>query len=238
MKIAPGSFKEEIYKYIGSPTSPMLHALVGKTAPNPNYKIKRNISDTYSIEYVYSGKGTIQENNLIFNVSAGDFFILHPNKYHHYYANPNNPWTKIWLVINGSTDFPTDLLKAYNIPDQIYFPKINSPLELENIFQLLKNDTPNPDIELERLIFSTIQSLGYSGLTQSIGAHSVVQNIKAYIDRRLNTKINLKKVCEIEFSVSPEYFPARSKKYMGFPRHSISCKKRCFWQKCFLRKQI
>ena len=236
MKIAPGPFEEEIYKYIGSPVSPMLHALAGKTAPDPNYKIKRNISDTYSIEYVYSGKGTIQENNLIFNVSAGDFFILHPNKYHHYYANPNNPWTKIWLVINGSTDFPTDLLKAYNIPDQIYFPKINSPLELENIFQLLKNDTPNPDIELERLIFSTIQSLGYSGLTQSIGAHSVVQNIKAYIDRRLNTKINLKKVCEIEFSVSPEYFSRAFKKIYGVSPSQYILQKKVLLAKMLLEK--
>ena len=78
---------EEIYKYVGTTDSTMLHALAGISEADPSYEIKRTNSDTYSIEYVYSGEGTIQENDSIFNVSEGDFFILHPNKYHHYYSN-------------------------------------------------------------------------------------------------------------------------------------------------------
>ncbi len=206
---------EEIYKYVGTTNSTMFHALVGISEPDPGYEIKRTNSDTYSIEYVYSGEGTIQENDSIFNVSAGDFFILHPNKYHHYYSNPKKPWRKIWVVINGDTHFPTDLLNAYRIPERIYFPKINSPLELENIFELIKSNTPDPTIELERLIVSTIQSLGYSGYMNSAENHSLIPIIKDYIDKRLNTKININEICKVEFSTSPEYFSRAFKKMYG-----------------------
>ena len=190
-------------------------ALAGISEPDPLYEIKRPNSDTYSIEYVYSGEGTIQENDSIYNVSAGDFFILHPNKYHHYYSNKKKPWRKIWLVINGDTHFPTNLLSAFSIPEKIYFPKINSPLELENIFELLKSNTPDPTIKLERLIFSLIQALGYSGSINSAESRSLIPHIKDYIDKRLNTKIDINKICTVEFSTSPEYFSRAFKKMYG-----------------------
>lgn len=224
---------EEIYKYVGTTDSTMLHALVGISEPDPHYEIKRTNSDTYSIEYVYSGEGTIQENDSIFNVSAGDFFILHPNKYHHYYSNPTNPWRKIWIVINGDTHFPADLLNAYRIPDRIYFPKINSPLELENIFNLIKSNAPDPTIQLERLIFSLIQTLGYSGSINSSENHSLIPHIKDYIDKRLNTRINLKEICEVEFSTSPEYFSRAFKK-----RYGISPSQYILQQKMDLAKML
>ena len=206
---------EEIYKYVGTTDSTMLHALAGISEADPSYEIKRTNSDTYSIEYVYSGEGTIQENDSIFNVSEGDFFILHPNKYHHYYSNKKKPWRKIWLVINGDTHFPTNLLNAFGIAEKIYFPKVNSPLELENIFELLKSNTPDPTIKLERLIFSMIQSLGYSSSINSTKNHSLIPHIKDYIDKRINTKININEICKVEFSTSPEYFSRAFKKMYG-----------------------
>lgn len=61
MKIVSNySVSEEIYKYVGTTDTSMLHALAGISEPDPIYEIRRPNSDTYSIEYVYSGEGTIQ----------------------------------------------------------------------------------------------------------------------------------------------------------------------------------
>lgn len=60
-----------------------------------------------------------------------------------------------------------------------------------------------------------IQSLGYSGSINSSENHSLIPHIKDYIDKRLNTKININEICTVEFSTSPEYFSRAFKKMYG-----------------------
>ena len=56
------TFKEEIYQYIGSPDTLILHSLAGISYPDPTYEMYRKNSDLYSLEYVYEGEGAIQQN--------------------------------------------------------------------------------------------------------------------------------------------------------------------------------
>lgn len=90
------TFKEEIYQYVGSPDTLILHSLSGISHPDPTHKMRRKNSDLYSLEYIYEGEGVIQQNNQIYKVSAGDLFILHPGTYHYYYTNAIRPWKKIF----------------------------------------------------------------------------------------------------------------------------------------------
>lgn len=209
------SFREDIYSYTGTATSQILHAMIGISYPDTGYQIMRKNADNYSIEYVYQGSGTIYENNNTFQVNAGDFFILHPNTNHYYYAAPDNPWKKIWLVVNGDTHFISALLNLYKIRDKIYFPKINDPLELENIFQLLQKDTPETTNELEHRVFLLIQKLSHiKSSVNNENVSSTIMQAKAYIDEKIKTRITVEEISNL-FFISPTYFSRAFKEAYG-----------------------
>lgn len=207
------SFKEEIYTYIGSSRTPILSALSGISFPDPAYEMIRKNSNSYSIEYVYEGEGAIQENDKIYKVKTGDFFILHPNTYHHYYSNPKNPWKKIWFLTDGDNDFFTGLLSIYKIKDITYIPNINSPLELETIFTLLKEESGNVTKDLEILSFNLIQNL--ANIIHNRPKHeTVASRAKYFIDRKIKTQLTVEEIATY-VSVSTGYLSRVFKEAYG-----------------------
>lgn len=207
------SFKEEIYQYVGTPDTLILHSLSGISYPDSSYEMKRKNSHMYSIEYIYEGEGAIQQNNQIFKVSAGDFFILHPGTYHHYYSNPKNPWKKIFFTVDASPRFIDSLLKLYDIEHLIYLPKVYNPNRLEQIFELLKNDDGNTHRRLENLVFNMIAEISdaYRKLQYN---NSIISVAKKFIDKRITTKIAISEVCEyVNLDIS--YFGRLFKKTYG-----------------------
>ena len=48
---------------------------------------ERRIKNLYNgYRYIYEGEGVVQENKDIYTLSSGDFYILHPNMYQHFYG--------------------------------------------------------------------------------------------------------------------------------------------------------
>lgn len=204
---------EEMYEYIGTSETQILHLLSGITGPNPTYEIRRMHSDCYSIEYVYEGEGVIQENSRIYKVSAGDFFILHPNAFHHYYANPKNPWKKIFFTISQKTDFATTLLRLYKIEDIVHFGKINTPLYLEQIMALFKSNDADITSELEDLIIRTITALARLPKLQRL-PDSPITASKTYIDNHITERVLLSDVAK-QVSLDASYLSRAFKKTYG-----------------------
>lgn len=197
------SFDEEIYEYVAQNSMHLCGALSGITFPDPRYEIIRRLSPVYSIEYVYSGEGVIQEKDKIYKVSAGDFFILHPNCYHHYYANPKNPWKKIFLTLNDGNSFPTTLLKLYKIENITVFHTLNTPLNLEKIFRRLRSGDAVKASELETYVFELFAELAYHS-NAAAKVSSTAEIAKNYIDKCLNTQITISKLSEY-VGLSPSY---------------------------------
>lgn len=77
------------------------------------YRIARQQASIAVVEYVISGSGTVQEDQVQFNPAAGDVYLLHPNRSHRYAADPADPWTKIWFNIRGPV--VDQLLQAYRL---------------------------------------------------------------------------------------------------------------------------
>ena len=207
------NFNEEIYQYIGSPYTLILHSLSGISYPDPKYEMKRKNSLLYSIEYVYEGEGTIQQNDEIFKVSAGDFFILHPNTYHHYYSSKKNPWKKIFFTVDANPEFIDSLLKLHHIENLIYLPKVYNPKSLEEIFDLLKNDDGNIHRRLENIVFNMISDVAYAYRKLEYDS-TKVSLAKRFIDKRIKTRITISEVCEyVNLDIS--YFGRIFKKTYG-----------------------
>lgn len=206
-------FDEKIYQYIGSPDTLILHSLSGISFPDARYNMKRKNATMYSLEYVYEGEGFIRQNSETFKVSPGDFFILHPGKYHHYWANPKNPWKKIFFTVDADPTFIDTLLKLFHIENLIYLPKVYNPKRLEEAFELIKNDDGNIHERLENIVFSMIREISYAYKKLEYDS-SKISRAKRFIDKRITTKILVSEVCEyVNLDIS--YFGRLFKKTYG-----------------------
>ena len=102
--------------------------MAGITHPNPTYRIMHNISDQcpydyYVFEYVIKGMGHIETPEKRYTVKEGDFYFLNRLRYHIYYADPVDPYEKIFIVLKGN--FVDFLVSNHLQNDSVYIKKCN-----------------------------------------------------------------------------------------------------------------
>lgn len=187
---------EESYKYCGEASNPIVLAVAGISYPDPTYKVLRQMSDAYSFEYVYEGEGTIQHGEKIYNVSAGDFFILHQNAYHHYYANPQKPWKKIFIFFTDGCTYIKHLIDDYKLSDSVYFPKYNISDILEKCLDEIKNSTEKTGRNLEFLLHSLIAEASDFEVQTRSKVLSQPERLKEFLDRNVNNRLLIKNCCD------------------------------------------
>lgn len=226
------SDKEEIYEHIGTANDLIIYSLCGITNPDPTYEIIRKQSECYSIEYIIEGEGVIQENKDMYKVSQGDIFILHPWEYHHYYSSPKNPWKKIWVYITNGGYYMTTLLKLYNMEHRTLFQSIGSPLNLYEIFDLYKNNSPDFSRQLELKLHEFVialsdkskkltavksdMELAKSYIDQNIGSHITVEDVSRYIKMSYSY---FSRAFKKTFDISPAQYIMREK--MTLAKHLL-----------------
>ena len=128
--------------------------------------------------------------------NAGDFFILHPNTYHHYYSDKNDPWKKIFLTIDGDPKFVNALLSLYKIENVCYLHKTNSPFQLEEIFELVKSGETDIDHELEELVMRMVTNISDFYYSHHSNASDKLSAAKSFIERRVSTKLSVNEVAD------------------------------------------
>ena len=203
-------FDEEIYQYMGNSQTPLLHALAGISFPSKNYEIERENARCYSIEYVIDGEGAIQHGDYITKVSKGDFFILHPNTFHHYYSSRKQPWKKIFLLIDCDTSLLDALFDIYKLKDIVFLSQTNTDFGLEKIFSLIKNDNGDIHTKFEQLVFILISNIAKYVKTNA-SDNSTMNLAKQFIDRRIYTRIPVQEVAAY-VNLHPKYFSRTFKK--------------------------
>ena len=103
--------------------------MCGRSYCDGSYRIYRDESPIWCIEYVYQGEGYIEVDDVKFRASEGDIYLLPKGKRHHYYSDEKNPWKKIWFNICG--DFVAGTLSAYGL-ERVYHVK---NLDLHHAFE-------------------------------------------------------------------------------------------------------
>lgn len=177
--------------------TPFYVQLTGISYPDPNYVISREQSEIYCLEYIIDGEGTIQVDNKIYHPSKGDVYILPKGRKHHYYSSQHNPWTKIWINVNGS--LCDALFHIYRL-ENVHLVKNCDVYPLFQKFVKLCEQKDSPtDILFQQcsLIFHEILSKIHLHLQQQ-GAkrNSVAYDIKQYIDQHIAEKLSIQKIAE------------------------------------------
>ena len=157
----------------------------------------------YALEYIYEGAGIIRQKNREIYVSAGDFLLLTPGYYYEFLTDKAHPWQKIWCAVSN-TSFMSGLLSAYNIENVNHFSKLNSPLQLENILDVLESQKNDKESfrAIERMLFETVCAL--SDASSGGKPISLATIGKNYIDANgLNSSVD--DICK-QLSISTSYF--------------------------------
>lgn len=189
-------YKEEIYKFIGSESAPIGHVMAGTTYPDANYEIIRQMSNAYSIEYVYEGEGVIQHDNQIYKITAGDFFILHSNKYHHYFASPKKPWKKIWILLLDGCPYIKHLIDDYKLSGTVIVPNYNKPEILEKCLDEVKANNITTGRKLEFLLHYLIADVSDFERHSKNKSLTTAEKLKDFLDRNLHNRLLIKNCCD------------------------------------------
>ena len=75
--------------------------MAGKSYCDHTYCIERPCSESYSFEYIIQGKGTLEIDGQRVRPGEKDVYLFWKGSRHRYYADPEEPWVKIWAVFDG-----------------------------------------------------------------------------------------------------------------------------------------
>ncbi|MDO4454446.1 MAG: AraC family transcriptional regulator [Eubacteriales bacterium] len=81
---------------------------VGCQKCEPLYTWGPGIRNHYLIHYVITGKGYFKVQGKLYELGAGDCFLVYPNQEILYYADQKDPWVYCWIGFSGS-DAPSIL---------------------------------------------------------------------------------------------------------------------------------
>jgi len=168
--------------------------MAGITHPNPNYRIMHNISnqfpyDYYVFEYVVKGTGYIETPEEKYTVKGGDFYFLNKRRYHIYYADPEDPYEKIFIVLKGS--FVDFLVSNHVLNESVYIKKCNLNSLMTHIINILNREGSINYDKLAISVLELFQQAFPSPYQIMPTTNRVPEMIKNYIDTHITEKITL-----------------------------------------------
>lgn len=95
--------REIIYNFWSQhdPQRPFNLIMAGISYCDRTYRIERPCSNSCSFEYVVRGKGTLEIDGKTVFPAENDVYLFWKGSCHRYYADPEDPWVKMWAVFDG-----------------------------------------------------------------------------------------------------------------------------------------
>jgi len=184
--------------------------------PNTNYGFTRDprFSD-HLFEYIVSGKGYIDYGGKRYTVTAGDCILMRKDAKISYFADRDDPYSKIWFSADG--EFVPNMLNALKAEGELFIFRKNLYDKFLRLLYILEND----GFELDRIskhvlgimleMFACDQN-NHTGSTEEI--LTFAQQIKSYIDAILHSAPTVTGIAK-HFGVCEATVIRRFKKELG-----------------------
>ncbi|MCD2345629.1 AraC family transcriptional regulator [Clostridium guangxiense] len=177
------------------------------------------IRDYYLIHYVIRGKGILKTAEKVYEVNAGETFIIEPKTLSYYEADKDDPWEYFWIGFNGirAKHYVSQIYEENTCP--IFDCKKSNGLE-QCLSEMLSYsyEQDGRDIILQsylyKFIYLLIKSIGIDKRnTQNNIAEKYVNDAAAYICNNYSNDI---KVCDIAkyVNITRAYLFRLFKKYL------------------------
>lgn len=139
---------------------------------DPGFSFGPVVRDSFTIQYVYAGRGAVYKGSTKFSVVPGQFFILRPGEAFRLQADTLDPWTYIWIGFRTSLDVQE--LHALDVVDGKDF---------ENLFMSIANCNKVANRPLEPLLLSYIWKLLFMLQQMNAPADKSFKKSEEYVER-------------------------------------------------------
>lgn len=162
---------------------------VGMTYPFRQYRIDRTKRGTDMFEFVVSGKGYIDYRGKTYAVTAGDTLHFRQGATYIQYADPDEPYEKIWLSVSG--DLVRALLTNYRFTEEIDIVPANTHTVFLDMHQAVMGDE---GIERISLLLHKLILQMYRHSAARPPQNTLAQKIRHYLDEHVMEEIRLEEV--------------------------------------------
>lgn len=177
------------------------------------------VRDHFLIHYIVKGKGFFQVGDTIYNLEAGQGFLICPNIVTYYQADYEDPWSYKWVGFQGLN--AESYLKKANL--SLYNPifKYNKDNALTNCLVDMVNVnllTKSSDIRLLCLLYNFIAILVENSPENTCTGdiidkrESYVQKAVAFIEKNYSRKISIQEISN-SINLDRSYFGSIFKDY-------------------------
>lgn len=123
---------------------PALHiSLAGVSYCDRSYRIIRENSSVAVLEYILEGEGWVEWDGIIRGVGKDSIYFLPRGTRHSYYADGENPFTKIFMNINGP--LCEQLVQSYGLGGQHFLPGSGLKPVFSRIPEILHGDSTDEE---------------------------------------------------------------------------------------------
>jgi len=208
--------KEEFVTFYGDRNPPVFVDRIGITNPDAEYLVYRRVNNVIVIEYVISGKGYLEIDGVINEVTAGDVYIIRPDVCCKYWADKHKPFKKIW--VNVFSDMLMSVICKLNLDKKTVYH--NNSIEIKDIFfAMLKKadedrEKPSIHIELSVYIYEILAKLSVEQNIYSSAGSKIAENASFILNSRLYSNVKIKEIADALF-ISENYLIEEYKKMYG-----------------------
>ena len=174
---------------------------------------------TYLIHLILDGKGTFQKGKEKFPLHKNQGFLIEPNELTFYQADKQDPWTYIWIGVNGEKC--TQYLHEIGLNRQNFIFNFTHEKELEQIVMDMlhyKKQDLYDSFKLQGLLYSFLGSLSDS-IPSTLSKSRTIENpyVKSavtYIQSNYSEAINVSNVADF-VSLNRSYLSTLFKNTIG-----------------------
>ena len=226
--------KEVAFQTIRNPDEyPFWIREYGITHKGISYHEIRMDSPVTCVEYIISGSGTVISNNHSFMVNAGDTYMLVEGSNHNYYSNPDDPFEKIWINVNGI--LAKRIIEIYGLQDTVLFRNTDALDEIRTIHHICKTET-DPQIIQDKVsaMFLNLVQFLYRNQKKITTNSESIDTFRYYIDCHITENIKLESFAQMAH-ISIDHAIRMFKKRYGMTPHQYIIDSKMKIAKCMLK---
>lgn len=180
-------------------SEPIKIEIVGETHCDKTFRIERINSDLNALEFILSGKGTLDIDGQHLEPEKNDIFFLKAGSNHKYKSDGADPWHKLWIVFTGAF---ADSLTTLYLPENVYlFKKCDAVKKhFEEIVEISRQNITY-EMMVNRITISLMRIFMYIRNRVITENEELPDIIRKKLDESVESTFNLEKLCsDINYS--------------------------------------
>lgn len=175
---------------------------VGESFWSGNVRIERKVSDLTAIEFVVDGEGILENNGKIYELSAGDIFLLRKGTHHAYYNKPGKEWHKLYITLGGDL---IEILLDYYLPERSYvYHNCDAEKLFREAYATASRFSDDYNGFLEEYSPHIINLLNTIAKCRTDEKKELVDKVREYLDGHIDKVFSLDMLCD-EFGYSKNH---------------------------------